>query len=370
MFQLEMNTSRRENKLNLQIAFQQRQLIHTTKRETEGQKTIATLGIIFLPPTVISGIFSTTFFNFAANDPDGTRVVSTYFWIFWALTIPITALIFMIFWGYTKWTQMQHAKEDKEIEGTVDELETRIQKEMRVRTIERMDTFSTKDEAAAEAIGGMGSLGGRALASRDGRGGGIVAAAIAGSGKEGASLIGMNSFKSTKSTKSSKKEPKPRIYGEASLDPKSGGLELRPSGKVSVHSRSPSRGRGPEPTHQKPIAGETASRISAETAMKDTPSDKALQKKLNNMRKRNTGTIPSINASGGDDDGTSQLTDEENMTSTQGVNGQRFGFGWFAGYMRRIGRGTDEEQGGGGGRDGGNVGSGNGVNGGEGFKTG
>lgn len=281
-----MNTSRRENKLNLEIAFQQRQLIHTTKRETEGQKTIATLGIIFLPPTVISGIFSTTFFNFGNADPSGTEVVSRYFWVFWAITLPVTVLIYLGFLVYTHWRQKLYEKEDAAIANSVEELEKRIQKEMRVKTITRLDTFNKQEERTGSSLGGPGTINGAAAR-------GAIANAIAGTARAGASMIGMNSGKSTM-TGVSTVEPAPRpVMGEAATLASS--LQLRPSGKASVHSRSPSRGRRaltPDvPDSEKPVANEDAQETEASSkASKEAveEAESASKSKKRSMRRRKT----------------------------------------------------------------------------------
>ena len=58
--------------------------------DSAAMKTIAFLTLIFLPPTFISSLFSMSFFNFDAEH-DRWRM-SSQFWIFWAVTIPITIL--------------------------------------------------------------------------------------------------------------------------------------------------------------------------------------------------------------------------------------------------------------------------------------
>jgi hypothetical protein len=73
-------------------------------------KSIALLGMVFLPPTFISvclgvsahialliekqALFSTTFFNFG---DDGSWQVSDKLWIYWATTIPAT-VVSVILW--------------------------------------------------------------------------------------------------------------------------------------------------------------------------------------------------------------------------------------------------------------------------------
>jgi hypothetical protein len=61
-------------------------------------RAMTTLGIVtvvFLPPTFISAIFSTTFFNFGA-DPQ-SWAVSDKFYVYWASVVPVTVVVAAIF---------------------------------------------------------------------------------------------------------------------------------------------------------------------------------------------------------------------------------------------------------------------------------
>jgi Mg2+ and Co2+ transporter CorA len=53
-------------------------------------KTISLLGTIFLPGAYLASVFSMTFFNF--QDAGGSYV-SSQFWIYWVVTVPVTAVI-------------------------------------------------------------------------------------------------------------------------------------------------------------------------------------------------------------------------------------------------------------------------------------
>ncbi|KAK3941799.1 hypothetical protein QBC46DRAFT_381473 [Diplogelasinospora grovesii] len=63
------------------------------RQDNSVMKSIALLGMIFLPATFISAIFSTTFFNFGQ---DGEWDVSGKLWVYWAVTIPLTILVVVV----------------------------------------------------------------------------------------------------------------------------------------------------------------------------------------------------------------------------------------------------------------------------------
>ena len=46
------------------MAGEQRRLAHASKRDSTAMKTISLLGAVFLPGTLVSSIFSMTFFDF------------------------------------------------------------------------------------------------------------------------------------------------------------------------------------------------------------------------------------------------------------------------------------------------------------------
>jgi hypothetical protein len=70
--------------------------------ESGATRTISLAGLLFLPAAYITALFSTSFFNYDA--PTGVWGFSHRFWIYWAVTIPVTALtIFFWFFGAMIW---------------------------------------------------------------------------------------------------------------------------------------------------------------------------------------------------------------------------------------------------------------------------
>lgn len=79
-----------------------------------------------------------TFFNFSS---DSGGHVSSQFWIYWIVTIPLTLVVIACWWGWERWREKQHAKEDEDLEKAVDGMELEIMSMMRKRTMSKVATF-------------------------------------------------------------------------------------------------------------------------------------------------------------------------------------------------------------------------------------
>ncbi|KAL2021634.1 hypothetical protein VTK56DRAFT_6987 [Thermocarpiscus australiensis] len=79
------NQERLSNEVNL--AFN-----NIARQDNSVMKSIALLTMIFLPATFISALFSTTFFTYG----DGGWEVSGKLWIYWAITVPATIVIVIV----------------------------------------------------------------------------------------------------------------------------------------------------------------------------------------------------------------------------------------------------------------------------------
>ncbi|CAM1505370.1 Fc.00g110070.m01.CDS01 [Cosmosporella sp. VM-42] len=132
--------SQREARLNLEIAGEQRRIAHASKRDSTAMKTLSLMGALFLPGTYLASVFSMTFFNFEA---DADPVVSTNLWIYFAVTVPITALI------VASWTLIdrrrvdKHKKEDADLEKNIEKMEKEIMFALRKRTMSKANTWNT-----------------------------------------------------------------------------------------------------------------------------------------------------------------------------------------------------------------------------------
>ncbi|PKX96181.1 uncharacterized protein P174DRAFT_405429 [Aspergillus novofumigatus IBT 16806] len=83
-----------------------------TQRDSSVMKSISILTMVFLPATFISTLFSTPFFQ----DGDDQWKVSEDFWIYWAVSMPLTFVIFVIWalfpyaldaWKAFKWRALR-----------------------------------------------------------------------------------------------------------------------------------------------------------------------------------------------------------------------------------------------------------------------
>lgn len=73
------------------------------KRDSIAMKTIAVLGIVFLPGTFVATLFSINMFDWGDANGGETKslTVSRSIWIYWAITVPLTVLTFLVwmFWS-------------------------------------------------------------------------------------------------------------------------------------------------------------------------------------------------------------------------------------------------------------------------------
>ncbi|RKU47971.1 hypothetical protein DL546_003815 [Coniochaeta pulveracea] len=129
--------AQKESKLNLEMAGQQRRLAHASKRDSNSMKTLSLLGAIFLPATLLASVFSMTFFNFQ----DGASEVNPQLWIYFAIAIPLTLLIVLIWWIWERSREKMYAKDDVDLEEGIEKMEAHIMSNMRKRTMSKVRTF-------------------------------------------------------------------------------------------------------------------------------------------------------------------------------------------------------------------------------------
>ena len=88
-------------------------IAEATQRDSLEMKGIALLTMTFLPMAAIASIFSMQSFFTLASD-DNKLIVSNQFWIYWAVTIPITAGI-LVGWSLWKWLARRYRWYDRAV---------------------------------------------------------------------------------------------------------------------------------------------------------------------------------------------------------------------------------------------------------------
>ncbi|KAL2693844.1 hypothetical protein Neosp_000410 [[Neocosmospora] mangrovei] len=132
--------SQREARLNLEIAGEQRRIAHASKRDSTAMKTLSLMGALFLPGTYLASVFSMTFFDFGKGaDP----VVSIQLWVYFAITVPVTALIVGCWMYLDRRRREQHKKDDADLEKNIDKMEKEIMFALRKRTMSKANTWNT-----------------------------------------------------------------------------------------------------------------------------------------------------------------------------------------------------------------------------------
>ncbi|KAF4457546.1 hypothetical protein F53441_596 [Fusarium austroafricanum] len=137
---LKVQREAREARLNLEIAGEQRRIAHASKRDSTAMKTLSLMGALFLPGTYLASVFSMTFFNFGK---DADPVISVELWVYFAITVPVTALIVGAWMFIDKRRQEQHKKDDADLEKNIDKMEKEIMFALRKRTMSKANTWNT-----------------------------------------------------------------------------------------------------------------------------------------------------------------------------------------------------------------------------------
>ncbi|KAL7931769.1 hypothetical protein V8C35DRAFT_309481 [Trichoderma chlorosporum] len=117
--------AQKESRLSLEIASDQKRLAHVSERESKAMKGISLLGTVFLPGTFLASIFSTTFFDFG-NGPGMASVVSSKFWLYWAVTIPFTLVVVGLFFLWKKRRLRSYEIDDRQLEENIEQMEKLI----------------------------------------------------------------------------------------------------------------------------------------------------------------------------------------------------------------------------------------------------
>ncbi|KAF7506031.1 hypothetical protein GJ744_012278 [Endocarpon pusillum] len=102
-----------DNSLSYSQAADMRRIAAASRRDSSAMKTIALLTSVFLPGTFVAAIFGMNLFEFSSQER--TLVVSKSFWLYWAITVPLTLFVMVILIIWFHWSQkMEDQRKDEE----------------------------------------------------------------------------------------------------------------------------------------------------------------------------------------------------------------------------------------------------------------
>ena len=94
--------AQKEAKVGIAVAEDSRTLASASKEDSTAMKTLAAVTVAFLPGTFVASFFAMPLFEWDAV-AEGI-VVSKRFWIYWAVTVPLTCLTLVV---WVLWTKRQ-----------------------------------------------------------------------------------------------------------------------------------------------------------------------------------------------------------------------------------------------------------------------
>jgi Mg2+ and Co2+ transporter CorA len=86
-----LTINRADQRSNIQIADSSHTIAVESKRDNLSMMTIAAITMIFLPGTFVASLFAMPLFDWTS-----TNVFRSGFWIYWAITVPLTALTVLL----------------------------------------------------------------------------------------------------------------------------------------------------------------------------------------------------------------------------------------------------------------------------------
>src|SRR2546423_6194825 len=93
-----------------------------------------------------------TFFSWQSKDPTTGSYVSPLFWIYWAISIPVTVLIVGSFWIWDRRRAKKRDEEDHQIEEEMNLIKFDAQREMRHKTWKKTPKIDMRKAGAGAAL--------------------------------------------------------------------------------------------------------------------------------------------------------------------------------------------------------------------------
>ncbi|KAL2259715.1 hypothetical protein VTK26DRAFT_6506 [Humicola hyalothermophila] len=108
-----------DSRVNIELAKDQKRIAEETKRDSTSMTAIAVVTMFFLPGTFTSSFFAMPYFE-SDIEQHGWR----HFWLYWAVTVPLTIVTLIVWICYTKFVSPTPSIESKlESDGDGDELD-------------------------------------------------------------------------------------------------------------------------------------------------------------------------------------------------------------------------------------------------------
>jgi len=95
--------AQKDSQINKRIAEESKNIASETRRDSESMKTIAVLTMVFLPGTFVSAVLGMNVFD----STTGNFVVDPKWWLFPAITIPLTLLVIGCWFGWILWKRQK-----------------------------------------------------------------------------------------------------------------------------------------------------------------------------------------------------------------------------------------------------------------------
>lgn len=149
------------NQASLDNATTKMEIADQTRKDNYSMITIARMGMLFLPGTFISSIFSMVFFTF--NGTDSTIDVSPWVWLYYGVTVSLTVLVFGL---YLYWRRRRDSRRGQGLKSE-DENSSEMWDSMSIAPMDSGVTEATLSTISQAAAGGAAEEVASILAGKD-----------------------------------------------------------------------------------------------------------------------------------------------------------------------------------------------------------
>ena len=108
--------AQRDQYISIATAEASKTIALESRRDNSSMKTIAAIQMAFLPGTFVASFFAMPFFEWKTANSS----VDPKLWIFWVTTIPLTLMVFAIWYAWYMWKRERERVENKEVLGNGD----------------------------------------------------------------------------------------------------------------------------------------------------------------------------------------------------------------------------------------------------------